>query len=299
MGSGFGRVEEMPKPSTVSRPAELLAYCFEVWPDLKKKQIRTWLKFQAITVNGRPTSQFNHPLQAGDVVAVRNDRHAAPRSVVGSGIRVFFEDADIIVIDKPPNLLSIASEAEQERTAYHQLTDHVRRGNPTSRARVWIVHRLDKETSGLMVFAKTPESKEILQSRWDEAEKRYEAVVEGRMRERSGILESDLDETNPFKVFSVARSENTRHAVTHYRVQASTPNRSLVELTLETGRRHQIRVQLAEAGCPIIGDKKYGAKSNPAKRLGLHSAGLRFPHPVTGKEMVFTCPLPKELARLV
>ena len=289
----------MPKPSTVSSPAELLAYCFEAWPDLKKKQIRTWLKFQAITVNGRPISQFNHPLEAGDVVAVRNDRYAAPRSLVGSGIRVFFEDADIIVIDKPPNLLSIASEAEQERTAYQQLTNHVRSGNPMARARVWIVHRLDKETSGLMVFAKTPESKEILQSRWDDAEKRYEAVVEGRLRENSGIFESDLDETNPYKVFSVARSENTRHAVTHFRVLASIPNRSLVELTLETGRRHQIRVQLAEAGCPIIGDKKYGAKSNPAKRLGLHSSALRFPHPVSGKDMVFNCPLPKELARLV
>jgi len=290
---------QMPKPSTVSSPAELLAYCFEAWPDLKKKQIRTWLKFQAITVNGRPISQFNHPLEPGDVVAVRNDRYAAPRSLVGSGIRVFFEDADIIVIDKPPNLLSIASEAEQERTAYYQLTEHVRGGNPMARARVWIVHRLDKETSGLMVFAKTPESKEILQSRWDDAEKRYEAVVEGRLRTTSGIFESDLDETNPYKVFSVARSEQTRHAVTHFRVLASIPNRSLVELTLETGRRHQIRVQLAEAGCPIIGDKKYGAKSNPAKRLGLHSSALRFPHPVSGKDMVFTCPLPKELARLV
>ena len=289
----------MPKPSTVCSPAELLAYCFEAWPDLKKKQIRTWLKFQAITVNGRPISQFNHPLEPGDVVAVRNDRYASPRSLVGSGIRVFFEDADIIVIDKPPNLLSIASESEQERTAYHQLTDHVRGGNPMARARVWIVHRLDKETSGLMVFAKTPESKEILQSRWDDAEKRYEAVVEGRLREGSGIFESDLDETNPYKVFSVARSENTRHAVTHFRVLASIPNRSLVELTLETGRRHQIRVQLAEAGCPIIGDQKYGAKSNPAKRLGLHSSALRFPHPVTGKDMIFTCPPPKDLARLV
>lgn len=289
----------MPKPSTVSCPAELLVYCFEVWPDLKKKQIRTWLKFQAITVNGRPVSQFNHPLAPGDVVAVRKDRYASPRSLVGSGIRVFFEDADIIVIDKPPNLLSIASEAEQERTAYHQLTNHVRGGNPMARARVWIVHRLDKETSGLMVFAKTPESKEILQSRWDAAEKRYEAIVEGRLRERSGILESDLDETNPYKVFSVSRGPSTRHAVTHYRVLASNPNRSLVELTLETGRRHQIRVQLAEAGCPIVGDKKYGARSDPAKRLGLHSSGLRFPHPVSGKEMVFTCPLPKDLARLV
>ena len=289
----------MPKPSTVTCQAELLAYCFAIWPELKKKQIRTWLKYQAITVNGRAISQFNHPLHPGDIVAVRNDRFATPRSVVGSGIRVFFEDADIIVIDKPPDLLSIASEAEQEKTAYHQLTEHVRHGNPMSRERVWIVHRLDRETSGLMVFAKTPESKEILQSRWENAEKRYEAVVEGRLREERGIFESDLDETSPFKVFSVARSENTRHAVTHYRVLATSAHRSLIELTLETGRRHQIRVQLSEAGCPIIGDKKYGARSNPAKRLGLHACRLRFPHPVTGKDMVFDCPLPKELARLV
>ncbi len=289
----------MPKPSTVTCPAELLAYCFATWPELKKKQIRTWLKFQAITVNGRAISQFNHPLVPGDVVAVRNDRYASPSSVVGSGIRVFFEDADILVIDKPPNLLSIASESEQEKTAYNQLMQHVRHGNPMSRNRVWIVHRLDRETSGLMVFAKTPEAKEILQSHWDEAEKRYEAVVEGCLRESSGIFESDLDETNPFKVVSARPSESTRHAVTHYRVLAEKSGRSLVELTLETGRRHQIRVHLSDEGCPIIGDKKYGAKSDPAKRLGLHSCSLRFRHPVTRKEMVFSCPLPKELARLV
>jgi len=104
----------MPKPSTVTAPAELLAYCFAIWPDVKKTQVRQWLKFQAITVNGRPVSQFNHPLLPGDVVAVRSDRFAVPRTVVGSGIRVFFEDADLIVIDKPADLLSIASEREQE-----------------------------------------------------------------------------------------------------------------------------------------------------------------------------------------
>ena len=289
----------MPKPSPVSTSAELLSYCFSAWPELKKKQIRSWLKYQAITVNGRPISQFNHPLHPGDVVAVRNDRFAAPQAVVGSGIRVFFEDADILVVDKPPDLLSIASEAEQEKTAYHQLTNHVRQGNPHARGRVWIVHRLDRETSGLMVFAKTPEAKEFLQGNWDSAEKRYEAVVEGRLRETHGTFESDLDESNPFKVTSVRPSENTRHAITHYRVLGFRSGRTLVELTLETGRRHQIRVQLAEAGCPIIGDKKYGAKSNPAKRLGLHSSSLKFRHPVNGQDLTFTAPLPKELVRLV
>lgn len=289
----------MPKPITVNHPAELLAFLFASWPDVKKTQIRQWLKHQSVTVNDRPITQFNHPLLPGDVVAIRTDRFAAPKTVLASGMKVFFEDATLIVIDKPENLLSIASEAEQEKTAYFLLTDYVRRGNPLSRNRVWIVHRLDRETSGLMIFAKTPAAKEILQSGWEDAEKKYQAVVEGHLPAESGTFESDLDETSPFKVFSVKASPQTRHAVTHYRVLAKTAWRSLVELTLETGRRHQIRVHLSDAGCPIVGDKKYGAKSDPAKRLGLHACALRFPHPLNRKGLHFTSPLPKDLARLV
>jgi 23S rRNA pseudouridine1911/1915/1917 synthase len=289
----------MPKPSTVSAPAELLAYLFAAWPQEKRKQIRTWLKFQAVTVNGRPESQFDHPLKRGDVVAVRTDRFAVPKTKLGGGMKVFFEDAHLIVIDKPSGLLSIASEAEPEKTAYFQLTEYLRHGNPRAKERVWIVHRLDRETSGLMVFAKTPLVKETLQKSWDTFEKRYEAVVEGKLPAEQGTFESDLDETNPYRVRSSPRSENTRHAVTHYRVIAKSVWRSLVELTLETGRRHQIRVQLADVGCPIVGDEKYGAKSDPAGRLGLHSCMLLFTHPVTHKEMRFESPLPKELAALV
>ena len=289
----------MPKPSTVQAPAQLLAYLFATWPNEKKKQIRTWLKFQSVMVNDRPITQFDHPLYPGDVVSIRTDRFAAPRSVLACGITVHYEDADIIVINKPENLLSIASEAEQEKTAYFQLTDYLRQGQQKARERVWIVHRLDRETSGLMVFAKTAQAKETLQAGWDKAEKRYEAVVEGRLPEDSGTMESDLNETNPFKVFSSPPTEFTRHAITHYRVLARKPTRTLVELTLETGRRHQIRVQLADLGHPIVGDEKYKAKTDPAKRLGLHSSFLRFPHPETGKEMSFTSPLPKKLASLV
>ena len=126
----------MPKPSTVQQPAELLAYLFATWPDEKKKQIRNWLKFQAVTVNGRPVTQFNHPLKPGDVVAIRSDRFAVPKTVLPSGIRIFFEDATVLVIDKPAGLLSIASESEQERTAYFQLTEYLRQGKPGARDRV-------------------------------------------------------------------------------------------------------------------------------------------------------------------
>jgi 23S rRNA pseudouridine1911/1915/1917 synthase len=289
----------MSKTRTVENPDQLLPYLFASWPEAKRKQVRTWLKFQAVTVNGRPVSQFNHPLVRGDIVAIRADRFAIPKTVLPSGIKICFEDASIIVIDKPANLLSIATETEQEKTAYFQLTEYLRRGNEMSRDRVWIVHRLDRETSGLMVFAKSPQAKAALQTGWEKAVKRYEAVVEGKLKSESGVLASDLDESHPLRVYSAPASESTRHAVTHYRVLARREWRTLVELTLETGRRHQIRVQLADAGCPIVGDEKYGAKSDPAKRLGLHACGLRFPHPENGREMKFESPTPKDLLRLV
>ena len=289
----------LPRSFAVTRPGPLLASLFAAWPDEKKKQIRTWLKFQAITVNDRPVSQFDHPLRAGDTVAVRTDRFAAPKTRLASGLKIKFEDAHLLVVEKPEGLLSISSPAEPEKTAYFQLTEYLRHKHPRSRERVWIVHRLDRETSGLMVFAKTAPAKEVLQSNWDTFEKRYEAVVEGRLPVQAGVWESDLDESNPHHVAVRPPSAQTRHAVTHYRVLKSTAQRSLVELTWETGRRHQIRVHRAHAGCPVVGDEKYGAKTDPAGRLGLHACSLRFRHPVTGQELQFTSPLPKPLARLV
>ena len=289
----------MQKTWKAIHPGPLLASLFAAWPDEKKKQIRTWLKFQAITVNGRPVSQFDHPLKPGDTVAVRTDRFAAPQTRLSSGLKFYFEDAHLLVVEKPEGLLSISSSAEPEKTAYFQLTEYLRHKHPRSRERVWIVHRLDRETSGLMVFAKTAPAKEVLQSHWDKFEKKYEAVVEGRMPKESGKLESDLDESNPHHVAVRPKSAQTRHAITHYRVIKAGPQRSLVELTLETGRRHQIRVQLAHVGCPVVGDQKYGAKGNPAGRLGLHACSLRFCHPVTGDELRFTSPLPKLLNRLI
>src|SRR2546425_7624462 len=171
----------MPGSRIVKEPTELLAYLFAAWPEVKKKQVRTWVKFQAVMVNGRPITQFNHPLKPGDVVAIRTDRYAIPKTTMASGMKIYYEDASLIVIDKPENLLSIASEAEQEKTAYFQLTDYLRKSKAKGRERVWIVHRLDRETSGLMVFAKTTHAKYALQEGWQEAGKRYEAVVEGRL----------------------------------------------------------------------------------------------------------------------
>ena len=285
----------MTRPVTVSAPGELLAFLFSTWPETKKTRIRSLLKHQSVTVNGEPVTQFNHPLLPGDIVRISLVRYAAPKTSISSGIKVWFEDAHLIVIDKPSGLLSIASNAEDERTAYFQLTNYLRGSNRRGNERVWIVHRLDKETSGLMVFAKTAEAKEFLQGHWEENEKSYEAVVEGRLRNKKGILSCDLDESNKFKVRITKASAMTRHAITHYQVLSEDSKGSLVRLRLETGRRHQIRVQLAAEGCPVIGDEKYGAATDPAGRLGLHSTSLKFSHPTTREEMRFTSPLPRVL----
>ena len=290
----------MPNSRTVSKPSELLAYLFEAWPETKKKQVRAWLKFGSVAVNGKVITQFDHALKPGDTVEIRPKGMAAPETKLASGIRIRHEDADIIVIDKPPGLLSIASPSEEEKTAYAFLTNHVRLGNPRGRERVWVVHRLDRETSGVMIFAKNEPAKVALQEGWDAVEKKYLAVVEGAPADNAGTFDSWLDESNPLKVYPTnIEGPETRRAITHYRVTKKGKNTTLVELTLETGRRHQIRVQLAEAGCPIVGDKKYGAQTNPIKRIALHATSLRFIHPATHKEMRFDSALPGDLGELV
>lgn len=289
----------MPDERRVSQSSPLLPFLFAAWPEAKKKNVREWLKFGMVAVNGRVTKQFDHTLGPGDTVTIRSRGLAAPETKIAGGIRVRHEDDDIIVIEKPAGLLSIASASEDEKTAYALLTSHVRRGNPRGRERVWIVHRLDRETSGVMVFAKSESAKSALQENWDAAEKKYFAVVEGAPPKNSGWLVSHLDESNPLKVYVAEESPDTRRAVAHYRVIKKGKGTSLLEVRLETGRRHQIRVQLAEAGCPIVGDKKYGAQTNPIRRVALHAASLRFTHPTTRKEMRFDSPLPGELGELV
>lgn len=289
----------MPGLFRVSESTELLPFLFASQPEVKRTKVRQALKFGGVLVNDVVTTQFNTPLKPGDVVTVRSDKASREASLLPKGMKIFFEDEHLIVVNKPENLLTIASEAEQEETLYAYLTNYVRRGKERSKERVWIVHRLDRETSGLMVFAKTPQAKQMLQTGWESAAKIYLAVVEGTMPKEKGTLHSYLNETNPYRVYSTHESEETREAITHYKVIKRGQGRTLVELTLQTGRRHQIRVQLMDEGFPIIGDEKYRAKTDPARRLGLHSHILRFPHPVTDEKLSYESPLPMELGKLV
>ncbi len=275
-----------------------MSFLFARHPDVKRTKLRQWLEHGSVQVNGQSVKRSNHPLHTGDVVSIRAKNEVRAEGLLPPGMRVLFEDESLIVIEKPERLLSMASATERDETAYAFLTDYVRGGNRRSRKRVWIVHRLDRESSGLMVFAKTKAAKRELQANWSKTEKRYLAVVEGAPPADQGV-ESHLNESNSYKVKSAPRSARTRHAVTHYRVMKRTATRALLELTLETGRRNQIRVHLADAACPVIGDHKYEARTNPARRLGLHASSLQFKHPLSGELLRFESPLPQALSQLL
>ncbi|MEI8243756.1 MAG: RluA family pseudouridine synthase [bacterium] len=208
-----------------------------------------------------------------------------------SDIDILFEDLDLIVIVKPAGLLTIATEREKHRTAYAMLVDHVRRFRA---ARIFIVHRLDREASGLLVFAKTPEAKTALQEQFKDhsAGRTYIAVTEGRILRDTFTVESLIAENAAFRCYSTRDPAKGQRAVTHVKVLQRSPQRTLVEVRLETGRKHQIRVHLADEGHPIVGDPVYGNGRSPIRRMALHGAALRFRHPRTGEAMTFAAPLP-------
>lgn len=288
----------MPSQRTVKDPTELLPFLLANWPDVKRTRVKQWLKFGSVRVNGLPVTRHDHELRPGNKVEIKIDRvtrHAAPP--LPAGLEIVHEDDAVIVLNKGAGWLTVALDSGKGRTAYAALTDHVRATDP--RNRVWIVHRLDRDTSGLIVFAKTEPYKRILQRNWDQAEKIYHAIAEGVIKRDAGTLRCHVNESFSLRVRSVPPSDDTREAISHFKVLKRSADRTLVELKIETGRRHQIRVHLSDMGHPIVGDKPYGAQTDPAKRLGLHAAKLTFTHPASGEKMTFEKPLPDVLAKLV
>ncbi|MCE5327507.1 MAG: RluA family pseudouridine synthase [Planctomycetaceae bacterium] len=215
------------------------------------------------------------------------------------GIEIIYEDRDILVIDKPPKLLTIASATEREKTAYHILTDYVRKGCAKSPRRVFIVHRLDRDTSGIVIFAKTPVAKNSLQEQWDKTQKKYLAVVHGQLAEKSGVITSYLAENAAHVVYSTGDRSIGKLSTTAYRVLKETRDFSALEIDLATGRKNQIRVHLAEKGHPVVGDAKYGRKGEKHKRMALHARSISFLHPFSAKRIVLEAKPPAFFAALV
>jgi 23S rRNA pseudouridine1911/1915/1917 synthase len=242
------------------------------------------------------TTQFDLPLKRGQMVFLNKQKSdEKPRF---RGLRIVHEDADIIVIDKASGLLSMASETEKTKTAYSILSEYVKKFDPKNL--IFIVHRLDRDTSGLMLFAKSKKVQEILQKDWNDSiiERSYLAVVEGTVEKTEGTIISWLKENKALVMYSSKTPEDGQKAITHYKVMKTGNQFSLLDVKLETGRKNQIRVHMKDLGYPVTGDKKYGSKLNPIGQMGLHARVLAFKHPGNGKVLRFDTPIPGKFLKL-
>ena len=215
------------------------------------------------------------------------------------GLVIIHEDPALLVVDKPPGLLTMGTETEKTQTAYFALTDYVRKGSPRSKDRIFIVHRLDRDASGVLIFAKTREAKYKLQNQWKETKKRYLAVVYGRPEKPSGTMTSYLAENKAHRVYATDDPRKGKLSRTTYRVLKETRDFSLLEVDLLTGRKHQIRVHLADHGHPIVGDTRYGGRNRSHKRMALHALSISITHPISGAPCTFETKVPEYLERLV
>jgi len=215
-----------------------------------------------------------------------------PKRYQPKGLTILYEDRDIIVVDKVNGLLTVSSEKVKDKTAYYLLTEYVRKGNQKSKRRLFIVHRLDRDTSGVIVFAKDEKAKRYLQEEWQNFSKKYYALVHGTMPQKEGIITSYLAENSIHRMYSVTDPEKGKLAKTGYKVIRESTKYSLLEIDLLTGRKNQIRVHLADKGCTVAGDKKYGVNEKGIKRLMLHAASLTITHPFSKEKMTFTTKVP-------
>ena len=232
------------------------------------------------------------------MVWVMNDLRAAKRDLP-RGLALLYEDRDILVVDKPAGLLTMGTDSERTRTAYFILTDYVRRGRSNSRNRIFIVHRLDRETSGILIFAKTIEAKLYLQQHWNTTEKKYLAAVHGRMKKETEIISTYLAENQAHRVYSTSDRSKGRLSRTAYRVLKQTKDVALLEVDLLTGRKHQIRVHLADIGHPVVGDTKYGKEYRGHRNLALHAQSLSVTHPFTSERLNFKTEAPAYFKQLL
>lgn len=275
---------------TIESPQTLLDALASVYPESSKTTLRQMLQTGRIRVNGEIEKNARRDLEEDDVIDVAEK---AVHRNLPEGLSVLYEDSDVIVVLKAHGLLTVPTERERDTTVQAYLNVYV--GQKKGAERIQVVHRLDRETSGVLVFAKNAFAREQLKEQFaaHSCDRIYIAIIEGELDPPSGTFRSNLREMRDLKMVSVVSHPDAKHAVTHYKTIETNGKYSMLEVTLETGRKNQIRAHLSEAGHPIVGDRMYGSEVNPLGRLGLHAKLLGFDHPVTGKHLVFTAPVPK------
>lgn len=266
----------------------LIEFLKKMFSNLSKNSVKSLLHNEKVFVNGNMTTKYNYELNVGDTVEIREK--------VAKNIDIIYEDKDIIVINKPSGLLTVATEKEKNKTAYHLVMEYLKKKNKNNR--IFIIHRLDKDTSGIIMFAKNERAKHLYQDNWNDIVKKrcYYAVIDGKMENKEGTIKSYLKE-NGNMVYSV-KDRSGKLAITEYKVLKERKNISLLDINLKTGRKNQIRVHMKENKTPILGDLKYGEKSKLINRLALHAYKLELVNPVTKKLLIFEASMPNEIKTL-
>lgn len=285
-----------PAPKTnrlrVTEPAELMNFLLAKMGGMSRSSVKSLLSHRQVMVNDKIVTQFNLELKPSDVVLINSSRGNTELS--HPKLKIIHEDQYLIVVEKKEGLLTVSTGNSEETTAFSILKYHVKKSSPTNR--IYVVHRLDRETSGVLMFAKTREIQLALQENWHRVinKRIYVALVEGKVEKESGSISTWLTENEKsLKIHSTPYDNGGQQAVTHYRVVKSNENFSLLEIELETGRKNQIRVHMESIGHPIVGDKKYGSYTTPIGRLGLHARILAFIHPMSLEDVSFETLVPR------
>ena len=276
----------------VREESELMAFLLAKMGGMSRTSVKSLLSHRQVMINGKIVTQFNSPLKVSDKVTINSNR--GNTELLHPKLKILYEDNDLIVVEKHEGLLTVSSGRGDETTAFSILKNYVKRSSPQNR--IFVVHRLDRETSGVIMFAKSRDIQLALQENWHNVvtQRKYVALVEGKVEKSADTIITWLKE-NPksLKIHSSTTDNGGQQAITHYRTIKSNENFSLLEIQLETGRKNQIRVHLQTLGHPIMGDKKYGSLFSNIGRVGLHARTLAFIHPTTGKELKIECSVPK------
>lgn len=285
----------------VKDSSTLLEFLIEQEVRKSRNAIKSLLAHKQIKVNNKLQTQFDTVLKPGDRVSVMKYNQARKRNKL-KGMTIVFEDEYIIVIEKEAGVLSVGTDKEKSQTIFNTLNSYVKAKSKREQDnRIFVLHRLDREVSGLMVFAKDAETQAIFQKNWNliVPEYKYTAVIQGQLDPREGTIRSWLTENKNFMIFSTSFNNGGLEAISHYKTLKEDKHYSLLEIDLETRRKNQIRAQLNEFKHPIVGDRKYGASSNPIKRIALHGQRMTIKHPVSGQKLEFESNLPKTISQLV
>jgi 23S rRNA pseudouridine1911/1915/1917 synthase len=274
--------------TTINKSQTLLEFLLEQYPDSPRTRIKKMLQNGTVRVNNKSVTSHSHQLKQGDIVDC--NLRAGLITKANLPFPVLYEDEQVIVIDKPAGIAtsSIDGSTNIQRIISEFLKD-MSKGN----IRTYVIHRLDKEVSGVLILAKSEIARDTIKDRWEETEKHYLALVEGIPADTEGTIKSWLIEDNAMKMHSVNEKPGAKYAITHYKTIKKLDNYTLLNLQTDTGRKNQIRVHLSDIGCPIVGDRKYGASSEFIRRVRLHACTISFPHPVHGKMITVESPMPK------